>query len=109
MKRSDLELWLELGQYGKPEAEARFALWVKDSLSSKAASIGLSKEAQESILWHHDNCIEAMTLAGLAEDGNFFRILADGYDALKKSDSLTKRDPASFLFDAYFACAKERN
>jgi hypothetical protein len=113
MRRSDLKLWLELGQYGKPKAEAGFALWVEGSLASmellKTGSDELSKEAEESILWNYANCIKAITKASQARDGNFFRALADGYDALKKNDPLTRRNPKSFLVQAYFACARERS
>jgi hypothetical protein len=111
MKRSDLELWFKLGHYGEPKGEARFSLLVKGSLISiellKRGSNGLSKGGQESIRWHYANCIKAITEASRAHDGDFFRTLADGYDALKKNDPLTKRNPASFLTEAYFACVKD--
>jgi hypothetical protein len=113
MKRSDLELWLELGHYGKPRCEERFALWVEGSLTSgellQTGSDKLSKEAEESIVWNYVNCIKALTNASQARDGNFFRTLADGFDTLKKNDPVAKRNPASFLLNAYLALAKDRS
>jgi len=108
MKRSDLELWLELSRYGKPRSEKYFAHWVKSALSGpellKNNPTKLRTKAGDTILRDYKTCLQAIITAVREDDSAFLRTLADSLDALKANDALPKRDPTNLLSHAYVAC-----